>query len=106
MDNSPADRRSLPGPFPGEPGIMRTETSGHDPRGELPYALEIATRQAVTTAPRHWRVLVMPTGKGLMRVGLDRSWKEKRNGRSNASHILWALRSTPATGLWDLPRDM
>ena len=55
MNNSPADRRSPLGPFPGEPTPRL-----HDRLIEVPRT-------------RHWRFLVMPTGKGFMQVSLNKS---------------------------------
>ena len=55
MNNSPADCRSPWGLFPGEPTPRLYE--------RLVEVLRI----------RHWRFLVMPTGKGFMQVGLNKS---------------------------------
>ena len=37
------------------------------------HALEVVTQQAVTVATRHWRFLIMPTGKDFMQVSLNKS---------------------------------
>jgi len=43
----------------------------------LAHALEVVTQQAVTVAPRQWRVHVRPTGKGFVQVSLNKSWTTK-----------------------------
>ena len=55
MNNFLADRRSPLGLFPGEP----------TPR--------LYDRTVEVLRTRHWRFLVMPTGKGFMQVSLDKS---------------------------------
>jgi hypothetical protein len=54
-------------------GIMRTEASAQHSGGKLRHAVEVATQQAVTTAPRQWRFHGRPTAKGFMQVSLRKS---------------------------------
>ena len=55
MNNSPADRRSPLGLFPGEP------------------TARLCDRWVEVLRTRHGRFLVMPTGKGFMQVSLGES---------------------------------
>ena len=55
MNNSPADRRSPLGLFPGQP------------------TARLCDRVVEVLHTRHWRFLVMPAGKGFMQVSLNKS---------------------------------
>ena len=66
MNNSPVDRRSPLGLFPGEP----------TPR--------LYDRLVEVLRIRHGRFLVMPTGKGSMQVSLNMSWPDKVGVRLRA----------------------
>lgn len=71
MNNSPVDRRSPLGLSPGEP------------------TPKLCDRLVEVLRLRHWRFLVMPTGKGFVQVSLNMSWPDKVGVRLRA----------------DLPRD-
>jgi len=60
MNNSPTDRQSPLGLFPGEP----TPT--------------LYDRVVEVLRTRRWRFLVRPTGKGFMQVSLNKSWAHRR----------------------------
>jgi hypothetical protein len=70
MNTFPANRRSPLGLFPAQP-----TPRFYDPLIEVPRTRHYSRRieQAVTVVTRHWRFLVMPTGKGFIKVSLNKS---------------------------------